>query len=103
MKAGKIVIDDAEYSTILTDKYLASLEQKEKNKDQVCSFIPGVIQGIKVRKGERVKAGNCLVVLEAMKMYNEITVNYSIQIEEICVKKGEVVPKNHVLVKFRRV
>lgn len=103
MKAGKIIMDDAEYPTILTDKYLASLEQRKEVKDQILSFIPGVIHDIKVRKGERVKAGNCLVVLEAMKMYNEITLNYTVLVKEVCVKKGEIVPQSHTLIKFERV
>lgn len=103
MKAGKIIIDDAEYSTMLTDKYLSNLEQKKEDKNQILSFIPGIIKDIKVKEGEIVKAGTCFLILEAMKMYNEINLNYDVKIKKICVKKGEIIPNNHPLIKFERI
>lgn len=103
MKHGKIIIDDAEYITLLTDKYLANSEYKPEKEDKILSFIPGLIHKVMVKKGNKVRAGECLVILEAMKMYNEITLHYDVKIDEVCVEEGETIPKNHILVRYTKI
>jgi biotin carboxyl carrier protein len=46
---------------------------------------------VKVKVGDNVKDGDVLVVLEAMKMENEITAPSSGKIKSINVKKGDTV------------
>ena len=57
----------------------------------VKSPLPGVIVDLKVREGDQVKAGQHLLVLEAMKMENNINANKDGKVAEIKVNKGDSV------------
>lgn len=65
--------------------------------EQVKSPMPGTILDINVQAGQSVNAGDVIVVMEAMKMENEIVASVSGKIAEICVKKGDVVDTDAVL------
>jgi len=65
--------------------------------------MPGLIVKVKVNEGESVRPGTNLLVLEAMKMENEIrSVQYGV-VEKIHVKQGMAVEKNQPLVKLFKV
>lgn len=54
-----------------------------------------------IKKGDAVKAGQTLGIIEAMKLMNEITAEEDCVIEEICVKNGQVVEFGTVLFRVR--
>ena len=60
--------------------------------------LPGVITSIEVEVGQQVKAGDTLVVLEAMKMANNIEAENDGTVVAICVKTGENVLEDAPLV-----
>lgn len=60
--------------------------------------MPGSILEIKVSEGDTVNQGDILVVLEAMKMENEITATQAGTVEEIKVQVGDSVDANQILV-----
>ncbi len=60
--------------------------------------IPGLIGAIQVSEGDAVEAGDILLVLEAMKMENELPAPLSGVVEKIHVTRGEIVEKGAVLV-----
>lgn len=60
--------------------------------------LPGVITEIKVNVGDTVSAGDTVVVLEAMKMANNIETEKSGKVTAICVKQGESVMEDSPLV-----
>ena len=60
--------------------------------------LPGVITSIEVEVGQEVKAGDTVVVLEAMKMANNIEAEKDGKITAICVKTGENVLEDAPLV-----
>ena len=60
--------------------------------------LPGVIIEIKVAVGDEVKSGDTLVVLEAMKMANNIEAEKAGKVTAICVKNGESVLEDAPLV-----
>lgn len=60
--------------------------------------MPGNILDVKVQVGASVKAGEPLVILEAMKMENEIVAPQDGTVAAIHVKKGDVVNSNDLLV-----
>lgn len=60
-------------------------------KDGVKSPLPGVILDIKVNVGDVVKKGQTLIILEAMKMENNINATKDGKIAEIKVNKGDSV------------
>lgn len=55
----------------------------------IVSPLPGVIIGINVNVGDKVKAGQCLVTLEAMKMENAIEAECAGTVRKIFVRKGD--------------
>ena len=60
--------------------------------------LPGVITSIEVEVGQEVSAGDTVVVLEAMKMANNIEAEKSGKVAAICVKPGENVLEDAPLV-----
>jgi glutaconyl-CoA decarboxylase len=57
----------------------------------VCALMPGSVIDIKVNAGEQVKTGDVIIILEAMKMENEITAPKDGMVKEIKVQKGQAV------------
>ncbi len=60
--------------------------------------LPGVITDLKVAVGDEVKAGDTLVVLEAMKMANNLDADKSGKVTAILVKVGDSVMEDTPLV-----
>jgi biotin carboxyl carrier protein len=63
--------------------------------------MPGLIVQVNVSIGQTVKAGDPLLVLEAMKMENMIKASGDAQVKEIKIKKGDSVEKGQVLIEFQ--
>lgn len=61
------------------------------------SPLPGVILDVKVREGETVKEGQCLMILEAMKMENNIDANKAGVIKQIIKRQGDSVLEGDAL------
>ena len=59
--------------------------------------LPGTITEIKVQVGQQVNQGDTLIVLEAMKMANNIESDYTGQVTSIVVKQGDTVMEGAVL------
>jgi biotin carboxyl carrier protein len=59
--------------------------------------MTGKILSIKVKKGEQVKAGQVLCILEAMKMENEIAAPKSGTVQEILASEGSSVGEGETL------
>lgn len=64
----------------------------------VVAPLPGTINEIKVKVGDKVNAGETVVVLEAMKMQNNIDAETSGTIASINVNKGDAVMEGDTLV-----
>ena len=60
--------------------------------------LPGVITDIKVNVGDTVKVGDTVIVLEAMKMANNLEAEKNGKVTAICVKVGESVMEDTPLV-----
>lgn len=60
--------------------------------------LPGVITDILVHVGDEVKASDTVVVLEAMKMANNIEAEKDGKVTAICIKQGESVMEDTPLV-----
>ena len=64
----------------------------------VSAPLPGTINDIKVSVGQAVKKGETLIVLEAMKMENNIDCERDGKIASVNVNKGDTVMEGSVLV-----
>lgn len=60
--------------------------------------MPGSVLDIKVKKGDQVKQGDVLLVLEAMKMENEIVASQDGTVMDVLVGKGDTVSMEDPLV-----
>lgn len=60
--------------------------------------LPGTITSINVAVGDDVQAGDTVVVLEAMKMQNNIEAEKSGKVTAICVKPGQAVLEEDALI-----
>ena len=59
--------------------------------------LPGTINEVKVQVGQQVGVGDILVVLEAMKMQNNIESEYAGKVTSIVVKQGDTVMEGAAL------
>jgi biotin carboxyl carrier protein len=57
----------------------------------LCAPMPGTILDVKVKVGDAVKIGDVLLILEAMKMENELQADKAGTVKEIKVTKGQAV------------
>ena len=64
----------------------------------VVAPLPGTINEIKVKVGDKVNTGDTVVILEAMKMQNNIEAETSGTITSINVNKGDAVMEGDILV-----
>ncbi|NNF04902.1 MAG: biotin/lipoyl-binding protein [Rhodothermales bacterium] len=62
--------------------------------------MPGLVLDVRVQTGDRIAAGDSLLVLEAMKMENELRAESDAVVEEVSVSSGEAVTKGQVLIRF---
>ncbi len=60
--------------------------------------LPGLVLDVKVTEGQSVETGQVLVILEAMKMENEIVAPDAGVVESVHVSKGDSVSAGDVLV-----
>ena len=64
----------------------------------VISPLPGRVIDIKVSVGDKVKAGQEVMTLEAMKMENTIETDYAGTVKQILVSVGDSVQTNTILI-----
>jgi pyruvate carboxylase subunit B len=80
--------------TIMTE---GSKKAKDVPPGSVVSSMQGMILGIKVKVGDKVKPGDVLLTIEAMKMQNNISAPHGGTVKEIRTFQGEVVNSGDVL------
>jgi biotin carboxyl carrier protein len=95
-----LVIDDARYQTQFTAKFLRRKKYAAPDPKKLHAFIPGIIQKINITTGQKVRWGDSLLILEAMKMKNDVTAPFDTTIKAIHVKTGAMVMKNQLLIEF---
>jgi len=68
----------------------------------VTAPLPGLIMEVRVKEGESVKAGQTLMVMEAMKMENQIQAPHDGTVKRIYVKNDDTVAEGDPLVELAR-
>lgn len=74
---------------------------KPADPKMILSFIPGTVLDILVKKGQDVKKGDELMILDAMKMQNKLICNNDGTVKNIFVNKGDKVSKGTVLLEMK--
>lgn len=93
-------LNEMNYKTLLLPKFINRKPYQPHDPRKIAAFIPGKIKKVHVKKGKKVKEGDILLVLEAMKMNNNILAPMKGTIKEVYVTQGISVPKNALLVEF---
>jgi biotin carboxyl carrier protein len=94
-------LDDFTYETNLTQKFLNRKPYQAADPKKIIAFIPGKIKKVNIKKKSKVKEGEILLVLEAMKMNNLIFAPMKGVIKEVYVSQGTSVSKGTLLIEFR--
>ena len=103
-EGGKSYTVNAHYQSYNIDiidsqaKYLRMRKgADEKQQDKIVSPMPGKVVKIPVKAGDRLQAGDIVVVIEAMKMQSNYKVNSECVVKEILVNEGDSVNSNQVI------
>jgi glutaconyl-CoA decarboxylase len=64
--------------------------------------MPGAIFQIRVKEGDKIQAGQVLLVMEAMKMENPVTAPFNGTVSKIHVREGDNVGEGDLLVEVAR-
>jgi biotin carboxyl carrier protein len=70
--------------------------------NELTSGMPGKIVKVFVKPGDLVREGDPLLIMEAMKMENEMRAASDVKIKEVLVKEGENVESGATLVTFAK-
>ncbi len=91
---------------VLDERLLATRQVREIARDDgpavIRSPMPGLIVDVRVKTGDRVKVGAAVVVLEAMKMQNEIVSDATGIVSAVKVEPGQSVESQAVLIEIGR-
>jgi acetyl/propionyl-CoA carboxylase alpha subunit len=79
-----------------TDFYVSEADAAGGN--SIKSPMPGKVIKLNVKAGDKVSKGDSLIVVEAMKMENSLTVHRDAEIAEVKVSEGDMVDNSQVLI-----
>lgn len=96
--AVRLQIDGHPMIGKVLDPRRASLEMTDSGENQLTTSMPGVVVRVLVGVGDTVKAGQVLLVVEAMKMENELKAPCDGRVEAIPVSDGDAVAAGALLV-----
>ncbi|MEK6303680.1 MAG: biotin/lipoyl-containing protein [Acidobacteriota bacterium] len=84
-------------ASIIDRKHRRTVEHRPEGPQQITAPMPGKVVRVLLRPGDEVAAGQGVIVVEAMKMQNEIKSTKAGRILEIRVAEGESVNNKQVL------
>lgn len=97
-RGRSLVVDEERVDVGVRDLAQARMGEGGASGGEITPPMPGRIVEVLVEAGDDVEAGEGLVVLEAMKMQNEIDAPGASRVVEVRVSKGDAVEADDVLV-----
>jgi len=97
----ELVIQGGVYLTKYSRKFEERVAWEAPDENKLYSFIPGTIIDIYVKPKQKVKEGETLLLLEAMKMQNQVRMPFDGEIVQIYVKKNEVIPNRYLMIEVK--
>jgi len=89
------------FKTLANRTFLLRKPYAPDDPKKITAFIPGTIVKVYVKEKHKVKEGQTLLDLHAMKMNNHLLSPLNTAIKKIYVKQGEKVVKNQLLVELQ--
>lgn len=96
-----LVVQGAVYKTTYTWKFENRVKWEAPNPNLIYSFIPGTIIDIFVKPKQKVKEGETLLLLEAMKMQNQVRMPFDGEIVKLYISKDEIIPKRFLMMEIK--
>jgi biotin carboxyl carrier protein len=96
----KFHLDDTEYETRLSRKFERRKHWIAPDPRIMAASIPGVVTILSVHPGQKVKRGDPILILEAMKMKNPVVAPRAGTIHSVRVTPGQMVAKGAPMVEF---
>ncbi len=103
-KTFTVKVNNHIHSVEIKDRYDELLHQlgfdklHVKKLNDIKAPMPGLVKDILVTEGQELKAGDSVVILEAMKMENVLKCPSDAIVKSVKVKKGSTVEKNEIIV-----
>lgn len=88
------------WSEIQTKLDSSSSQGQNQNDGRIVSPMPGKVIKIEAQKGQQVNKGDVLIIVEAMKMENNILAPFEGKIEKVFVEEGEQVMNETELIRL---
>ena len=98
----ELCVDYTCYETFVPENYGERSGNGIHDPCEIKAFIPGTILEVKVHKGQHVTAGQEVLVLEAMKMYNDVRTEVAGKVIEVNVSAGDSVEKDQLMIRIER-
>ncbi|MFQ5602022.1 MAG: biotin/lipoyl-containing protein [bacterium] len=98
-----VALNGKKYSIAVEDekarrlKSLIKSEEKHQGEVKIKAPMPGLIVKITVQEGQEIKSGDRLLIIEAMKMENEIRSHVDGRVKKICIAENDSVEKDVLL------
>ncbi|WP_071145701.1 acetyl-CoA carboxylase biotin carboxyl carrier protein subunit [Bacteroides ihuae] len=90
------------FNVEIVDTQAKYLQMKKKAmdmpEDKITSPMSGKVISIPVSEGQSIKAGDVLIVVEAMKMQNNYKASSDGKVKNILVKEGDTINGNQILI-----
>lgn len=99
-KYESFTVNGSTFKTILTEKFKNRKNWEAPNPKLIKAYIPGTINKIFVKEGQKVREGTKLLILEAMKMKNLVYAPLTGTVKSINVEEGNMVPNRTVLIEL---
>ncbi|MGD8628456.1 MAG: acetyl-CoA carboxylase biotin carboxyl carrier protein subunit [bacterium] len=80
----------------------AGSDLADSGAEEIKAPMPGVVVSVEVARGDKVEAGTPVVIVEAMKMQNELATLAGGTVRDILVKAGDVVESRQTLLVIDR-
>jgi biotin carboxyl carrier protein len=88
------------YRTLIPERIENRPSWEKADPKKIFSFIPGTIIKLNIKEGDELKEGDNMLILEAMKMRNEINCPFDGTIKSIHIKEGSRIPKGELMIEF---
>ncbi|MDC3110962.1 ATP-grasp domain-containing protein [Pelagibacteraceae bacterium] len=80
--------------------YMPAIKVEDLSK-KLISPMPGLVKSISIKKGQPIKQGQELIVIEAMKMENILISEKDCIVDDVLIKEGSSVSTDEVLITFK--
>ena len=86
---------------VVVDGWRFELVVEDAARAEIRAIIPGRVAAVRVVAGDAVEAGRTLLIVEAMKMQNELRAPRAGTVERVAVGEGQTIENGDVLVVLR--